>query len=78
MGIKLAHNEYHPEEQWLLEAMDLEDGFVTKTFSLKDVHSWTPVPLEESAVKKWQASKPAESHRCSNQCGDDGCGREGK
>jgi len=60
MGIKLAHNEYHPEEQWLLEAMDLEDGYTVKTFSLKDVHSWASVLLSESVVEKWQASKPAE------------------
>ena len=57
MGIRFTHNEYHPEEQWLLEAMDLEDNYAVKTFSLKDVHSWIPVALDASIVEKWEEDK---------------------
>jgi hypothetical protein len=48
MTISFGHNQYHPEEQWLLEAMDLEDNYAVKSFSLKDVHSWNAVPLERA------------------------------
>jgi predicted DNA-binding transcriptional regulator YafY len=35
-------NEWHKEDQWLLEAHDIEKGAL-RNFALKDIHSWTPV-----------------------------------
>lgn len=35
-------NEWHKEEQWLLEAHDLEKQAL-RNFAMKDIHSWTPV-----------------------------------
>lgn len=35
-------NEWHQEEQWLLEAHDLEKQ-EPRNFAMKDIHSWTPV-----------------------------------
>jgi hypothetical protein len=34
-------NEWHPEPQWLLSAID-EDDCKQKTFAMKNVHAWTP------------------------------------
>lgn len=34
-------NEWHTEEQWLLEAHDLEKQAL-RHFALKDIHSWLP------------------------------------
>ncbi len=34
--------KWHPEEQWLLEARDLEGGDVLKWFAMKDIHAWVP------------------------------------
>lgn len=31
--------EYHPEEQWLLDAIDLEKN-LERTFAMKDIHFW--------------------------------------
>jgi len=31
--------EWHPEPQWLLEALDLEKG-QNRTFAMKDVRAW--------------------------------------
>jgi len=44
--------EHHPDEQWLLEAYDL-DRKALRTFAMKDVHSWrpsttTPLPAREA------------------------------
>lgn len=33
---------WRPGAQWLLDAYDVDRG-ATRTFALKDVHSWTPV-----------------------------------
>lgn len=56
-----ANNEYHPEEQWLLEGADLEDNYKVKTFSMKDVHSWIPEmrggPHEIAPIDKWPFKK---------------------
>lgn len=35
-------NKWHPEEQWMLEATDV-DKYEFRTFALANVHSWTPV-----------------------------------
>lgn len=32
-------NEWHPEPQWLLEAVDIEKG-AQRTFSLSTIHHW--------------------------------------
>lgn len=34
-------NEFHPGEQWLLKAIDVEKN-VERVFSMKEIHSWTP------------------------------------
>jgi len=41
--VSFENNEYHPDTQWLLEAIDLNDAdHKVKTFALKDIHSWQP------------------------------------
>lgn len=30
--------EWHPEKQWLMEAIDVQSGGVIKLFALKDIH----------------------------------------
>lgn len=35
-------NQWHKEEQWLLQARDV-DKDATRTFAMKDIHSWTPL-----------------------------------
>jgi predicted DNA-binding transcriptional regulator YafY len=39
--ILFANNEWHPEAQWLLEAVDADTG-EARTFALKNIHSWKP------------------------------------
>lgn len=34
-------NEFHPGEQWLLHAIDVEKN-ADRVFAMKDIHSWTP------------------------------------
>lgn len=34
-------NEFHPGEQWLLKAIDVEKN-VERVFAMKDIHSWKP------------------------------------
>jgi predicted DNA-binding transcriptional regulator YafY len=34
-------SEYHEGNQWLLLALDCEDG-KTKEFAMKDIHNWVP------------------------------------
>ena len=36
------HNEWHPEDQWLLDAFDV-DKKVARTFAMKDILEWTPI-----------------------------------
>ena len=33
--------EWHPEEQWLIKAYDL-DKKAERSFALKDIHTWKP------------------------------------
>jgi hypothetical protein len=40
-GIYFGSNEWHPEPQWLLEALDLEK-MQPRVFAMKDIHSWRP------------------------------------
>jgi len=44
-GLWYGSTEYHPRRQWLLSAIDLDDG-ESKNFAVKDVLDWTP--MEES------------------------------
>jgi len=41
--IQLTYNKWHPTPQWLLYAHDLDKG-AERTFALKDIERWTPVP----------------------------------
>lgn len=36
-----GNSSFHPEEQWLLEAID-QDKREDRTFALAGIHSWTP------------------------------------
>jgi hypothetical protein len=38
-GIYWGSNEWHPKEQWLLDARDL-DKRETRAFAVKGIHSW--------------------------------------
>jgi predicted DNA-binding transcriptional regulator YafY len=44
MGLSWENNEWHPETQWMLDAIDV-DKKVSRTFALASIHSWTPAPL---------------------------------
>ena len=39
IGLKLESNEFHPETQWILYAIDLDKNSV-RGFAMKDIHSW--------------------------------------
>lgn len=41
LGMEFAATQWHPEPQWLVLALDLEDG-EEKRFAMKDIHSWRP------------------------------------
>src|SRR5690349_10917823 len=43
--IRFGSTEWHPEEQWLLEAFDL-DRNAPRAFALKDVLEWRPRPVD--------------------------------
>lgn len=38
----MGSNTYHPNEQWLCRAFDLNKK-AERIFAVKDIHSWTPV-----------------------------------
>jgi predicted DNA-binding transcriptional regulator YafY len=38
-GLFFGANEYHPQQQWLLRAVDVEKKAL-RTFALRDVHGW--------------------------------------
>ena len=39
--VSFENNEYHPDTQWLLEAVDLNDAdHKIKTFAMANIHSW--------------------------------------
>jgi hypothetical protein len=42
--IEWGATKWHPVNQWLLRAKDMEDGEV-KMFALQDIHSWTPAKV---------------------------------
>jgi predicted DNA-binding transcriptional regulator YafY len=37
--IWFGHTEYHPEEQWLLQALDVEKN-EERHFAMKDIEAW--------------------------------------
>jgi hypothetical protein len=39
VGIYWGSNEWHPKEQWLLDARDYGKR-EQRTFAMKDIHSW--------------------------------------
>lgn len=43
MSIAWENNEWHPETQWILEALDV-DKRESRSFALASIHSWTPAP----------------------------------
>lgn len=42
IGIKFASSEYHPERQWMLDALKvMPDGTMEpRAFAMRDIHSW--------------------------------------
>ena len=43
--VGFGKTEFHPETQWLLYALDVEDD-MEKAFAIKDIHSWKPKAKE--------------------------------
>jgi predicted DNA-binding transcriptional regulator YafY len=41
-----GRTEWHPEDQWLLDAIDLIKN-EKRTFAMRGIHSWTDVEFEE-------------------------------
>lgn len=41
--VAFENNEWHPNTQWLLEAVDEETGKI-KDFALSCIHSWKELP----------------------------------
>lgn len=49
MGIEFQNNEWHPEMQWMIEAIDLDKNEF-RCFALVGIHCWyKPDPLEPKA-----------------------------
>lgn len=42
-AIAFDMTEWHPDQQWLLEAYDVEKG-AGRTFAMKDIHGWDVKP----------------------------------
>lgn len=41
VSIRFGHTEWHPDDQWLLKAVDIEDKDQTvKEFALRDIKVW--------------------------------------
>jgi predicted DNA-binding transcriptional regulator YafY len=46
LSMFFGSNEWHPERQWFLSAIDIEKG-QGRTFAMKDIHAWqTAAPVE--------------------------------
>lgn len=61
-GLQFGSSEWHPEPQYLLTAHDF-DRDDSRTFAVKDIHSWTPGKVSDveqrmhgSMAKQLQAS----------------------
>ena len=39
LRLVFENNEWHPDTQWLLEAVDLDKG-EERTFAMSNIHSW--------------------------------------
>lgn len=50
MNFGYGSTEWHTENQWLLEALDIDKGEI-RTFAVKDIHSWKPYSEEAQAEK---------------------------
>lgn len=42
ISIRFENSEFHPETQWVLEAVALDKNAI-RSFAMKDIHSWVPV-----------------------------------
>jgi predicted DNA-binding transcriptional regulator YafY len=38
-SLRYGSTEWHPDSQWLLEAVDVEKR-MSRSFSMKDIHQW--------------------------------------
>ncbi len=43
MRIAFENSEWHPETQWILEALDVEKHEL-RGFAFANIHSWKPAP----------------------------------
>lgn len=41
VSLNFENSEWHPETQWILEAIDMDVGAV-RNFALANIHSWRP------------------------------------
>jgi hypothetical protein len=46
------NNEWHPETQWLIHALDFAKG-VERTFAVKSIHSWKPFVEKPKDENQW-------------------------
>jgi len=44
INVYYGSNEFHPEQQWLMEATDLDKNAL-RCFAMKDIHSWRQIPI---------------------------------
>lgn len=47
LGLHFENNEWHPDTEWLVEAVDMKTGEI-RTFALSKIHSWKPAALTAS------------------------------
>lgn len=45
LSIRFENNEWHPDTQWLLEAVDIDRATV-RTFAMSSIHSWQVPPAQ--------------------------------
>ncbi len=44
ISISFGSNQWHPQKQWLLTAIDHNDkNYSEKSFAMKDIHSWQSI-----------------------------------
>jgi hypothetical protein len=44
-SLRFAATEWHPEPQWVFDAIDLEKH-AERTFALSGIHSWEPIAVD--------------------------------
>jgi hypothetical protein len=59
IGIRFGSTEWHPEQQWLLEAFDL-DRDATRSFAMRDILEWAQ---REKQGPSGDGAVPADTHR---------------